>query len=282
MSDLAVADSPGQVPSDTSQGPAVSVPAVPPSAPPDALSSLAPDVRQTVEPLFKPLNEKISAYEKQIEESKSATEKASALDRLVQDADFQKYWTSRNSRPDPTARPPASTQPYTPEEYASAYDKALGGDPSGLAALNEKQVQSILSRDIAPAMNHLNQKAREIELGVELGNLLQNHPDARVLDQQGLLEPYLHYYTDKQGKPMEFAYQQAKKAHDAIMGSLKAQAAKDIQEKRTGITETPGTMTADQGIVYLDTAEQVLRAQINAAVKGEKVQYRVKARVPSK
>lgn len=256
-------------------------PAAPAPSQTDALSTLAPEVRQSVEPIFKPLQEKLATYEKEIESSKSYQEKATALDRLVQDADFQRYWTARNSRPVPAqtqAPEQAPAMPYTPEEYQSAYDKALQGDLSALTNLQEKQVKAILSREVAPAMDRLNQKTREVELSVELGDLLRDHPDARDLDKNGLLEPFLHYYTDKLGKPMEFSYQQARKAQEALMGALKAQAAKEVQDKRTSITETPGTITSDQGIQYLDTPEQVLRAQINAAVKGERVQYRVKPR----
>lgn len=241
---------------------------------PGSFDSLEPEIRQRIEPMFKPLQEKIATYEKQIESAKSSQDKAAALDRLVQDADFQKYWTQRNSRP--VAQDPKSS--FTPEEYQVAYDKSMQGDFSGLAALQEKQVKAILDRDVAPAMNNLNQKAREIELGVELGNLLQNHPDARDLDKYGFLEPALHYYTDKLGKPMEFAYSRAKEAYDKAIGDYKAKEAKSIQDKRGSVTETPGITTTDQGVVYLDTSEQVLRAQINAAVKGEKVQYRVRPR----
>lgn len=274
MSDsTTVADLPAPVLPDSP--PSVPEP-VAPTAPSDAFSALTPEARQTVEPFLKPLHEKIANYEKEIESSKSSKEKAVALDRLVQDADFQKYWAARNSRP--AAQEPKQDLPFTPEEYQSAYDKSMQGDFSALASLQEKQVKAILARDVAPAMNNLNQKAREIELGVELGNLLQAHPDARDLDKFGFLEPALHYYTDKLGKPMEFAYSRAKEAYDKAIGDFKVKQSKEIQDKRGSITETPGTMTADQGVVYLDTSEQVLRAQINAAVKGDKVQYRVKPR----
>lgn len=263
--------------------PAAPVPegeAPPPAAPEPAVAvsyeTLDPETRGRVEPIFKPLQEKISTYEKQLEAAKSSQDKAAALDRLVQDPDFQKYWTGRNAKPAPVEQP--TGLPYTPEEYQAAYDKAMQGDPSALAALNEKQTKSIIDRDITPSMNKLNQKAREIELGVELGTLLQTHPDARDLDKYGFLEPALHYYTDKLGKPMEFAYNKAKEAYDRAIGDYKVKEAKSIQDKRGSVTETPGIQAPDGGIVYLDTAEQVLRAQVNAAVKGEKVQYRVKPR----
>lgn len=253
-------------------------PVVPVPEVPVTYDTLEPEIRTRVEPIFKPMQEKMANYEKEIESAKSSKEKAIALDRLVADPDFQQYWTKRNSTPVKTEPAKGPEMAFTPEEYQAAQDKFLSGDPSAMMALQEKQTKAILARDVTPAMDTLNRKAKEIELGVELGNLLGAHPDAKDLDKYGFLEPALHYYTDKLGKPMEFAYTKAKEAYDRAIGDYKLKQTKEIESKRGSITETPGTMTADQGVVYLDTAEQVLRAQINAAVKGEKVQYRVKPR----
>lgn len=270
-------------PSDTptpAPTPEVQAPAVPvaPTTPTD-WDSLPQEVRQAAEPVYKPLKEKLSEYEKQIEQSKSSVEKAQALDRLVQDKEFQEFWQRRQSGqrlPPERQEEKKDALPYTPEEYSSAYDKALAGDLTALTNLQERLVKSVLSKEIAPAVGQLQQKAREVELSMELSELLRVHPDARELDQLGFLEPALHYFTDRQGKPMAFAYQKAKEAYDKAISHHRAKEAKEIQDKKGGITELPGTITTDQGVRYLESPEAVLKAQIIANMKGEKVQYRVR------
>lgn len=263
--------------------PPVQAPVQEPSAPApapassDSWETLPEEVRRSAEPYVKPLKEKISAYEKEIESAKGSQEKAVALDRLVQDKDFQKYWQKRMQGPSGEQdAPTGQTLPYTPEEYQSAYDKSLQGDPSAMTSLQERVVESVLSKKVAPALGQLQSKAREIELSFELNELLNRHPDARDLDKYGFLEPALHYYTDKQGRPMEFAYSKAKEAYDKAIGDYKVRESREIQDKKAGVTERPGIVTADQGVQYLDSPEAVLRAQVIANMKGEKVQYRLR------
>lgn len=259
---------------------APSVPEVAPSVTPpapDSWEALPEDVRRSAEPYVKPLKEKLTAYEKEIESSKGAHEKAVALDRLVQDRDFQEYWQKRQN---PQRDAPAKTQtlPYTSEEYQAAYDRSLSGDHAGMAELQKRVVDSVLSEKVTPALGQLQNKAREIELSFELNGLLERHPDAKDLDKYGFLEPALHYYTDKQGKPMEFAYARAKEAYDRAIGDFKAKEAKEIQDKKAGVTERPGVVTEQQGVQYLDSPEAVLKAQVLGNMKGERIQYRLRPR----
>lgn len=258
--------------------PAAPPPAAAPVAAPVTYETLDPEIRTRVEPIFRPMQEKLANYEKEIESSKSSKEKAMALDRLVQDSDFQQYWTKRNSKPATPEPVKGQELAFTQEEYQSASEKFMAGDPSAMMALQEKQTKAMLARDVTPALDSLNRKAKEFEMSVELGNVLNAHPDAKELDKYGFLEPALHYYTDKMGKPMEYSYQKAKEAYDKAIGDYKLKQQKEIEDKRGSFTEMPGTITADGGVVFLDTAEQVLRASTNAAVKGEKTQYRVKPR----
>lgn len=284
MADVAAApvvDAPVQVPV---QAPAqeapgvVETPSAPqaPEAPKDGWDALPEEVRRTADPYVKPLKEKLSEYEKKIESAKGSEDKAMALDRLVQDKDFQSYWAKRMQTPQEAQL--ERQAPYTPEEYQAAYDRALQGDLSAMNGLQEKLVESVLAKRVSPAIGQLQNKAREIELSFELNELLSRHPDARELDSFGFLEPALHYFTDKQGKPMEFAYVKAKEAYDKAIGHYKAKEAKEIQDKRNGVTERPGIVTGDQGIQYLDSPEAVLKAQIIGNMKGEKVQYRLRPR----
>lgn len=273
MPDTAVVDPVAPV------APGAPVPESAPAAPvfTDGWDALPEEVRKSADPYVKPLKEKLSAYEKEIEGAKGSQEKAVALDRLVQDKDFQEYWQKRMQGPaKETAGTSAQGVPYTPEEYQTAYDKAQMGDPSAMTDLQKRIVNSELSSKVMPALNQLQNKAREIELSFELNGLLERHPDAKDLDKYGFLEPALHYYTDKMGKPMEFAYAKAKEAYDRAIGDFKVKEAKEIQEKKNGVTERPGVVTAEQGVQYRDSPEAVLQAQILGNIKGERIQYRLR------
>lgn len=275
MSDTATVETPDATPAPSAPE---AVPQTPPAAPTDGWEALPEDVRKTAEPYVKPLKEKLSAYEKEIEAAKSSQEKAVALDRLVQNKEFQEWWNTRGKTKTEPQPQQQNKMPYTPEEYQRAYDKAALGDYSDLDALQKKQIESVLSEKVTPALGQLQSKAREIELSFELNSLLERHPDAKDLDKYGFLEPALHYYTDKLGKPMEEAYKQAKAAYDKAIGDYKAKEQKEIQEKKAGVTERPGVVTADQGVQYLDSPEAVLQAQIISNMKGDRVQYRVRPR----
>lgn len=262
--------------------PSTSTPQVPevpvvPEAPKDTWDTLPEDVRIKAEPYVKPLKEKLATYEKELESAKSSQEKATALDRLVQEKDFQEWFYSRG-KPKVDVKPKENQIPYTDEEYQLAYDKQQMGDPSMMRNLQKRVVDLEISEKITPHLDQLNSKAREIELQFELNGMMTRHPDAKDLDKFGFLEPALHYWTDKLKQPMEVAYQKAKEAYDRAIGDYKAKEAKEIQDKKGGVTERPGVVTADQGIQYLDSPEAVLQAQIRANMRGDKVQYRVRPR----
>jgi len=242
------------------------------------LSAIPEQVRPAVEPVFR---QHVEKYQKEISQIKEGTkafqEKAMALDKLLQEPWFQKAWFDRQGNPVQEQRPQAPQGPVvTPEEWQAAYDKALAGDMTAMNQLTEKQLDSLVQQKYEPVMKQMATKQREIELSMEMTDLFNNHPDARDLDKAGLLEPALHLYTDKQGKPMEVAYQEAKKVYDYILNKSKQELTAQAQEKKASVTETPASANTETGVVYVDTPQQALRQQLIATGKGLKVTYRVR------
>lgn len=243
------------------------------------LSSIPEQFRPHVEPVIKKATEKYqSELSKQQEAVKAFQDKSMALDRLLADQDFQRWYMDKTN---PQARQPQQpAQPeqpvVSPEEWQSAYDKALAGDMAAMNDLTERQLDSLVQKKYAPEMQRMALKQRQIDLSMEMNELFNSHPDAKDLDKAGLLEPALHLYTDKNKKPMEHAYQEARKAYDFIYNKAKADLTAEAQGKRGAITETPSTTTNDATTVYVDTPQQALRQQLLAAHQGLKVTYRVR------
>lgn len=243
------------------------------------LSGIPEQVRPTVEPVFKQFTEKHQKELTQYKESmKPHQDKAEALDKLLQEPWFQKAWYDSRSPQQPAAQTPPEARPpiVSPEEWQTAYDKALSGDMGAMNSLTEKQLDSLVQQKYAPVMQQIAQKQREIDLNMEMTDLFQKHPDAKELDKAGLLEPAMHLYVDKQKRSMEYAYQQAAKMKDYFTNKAKQELTAQAQEKKTAATETPASTTGDASIVFVDSPREALRQQLMAAAKGLKVQYRVR------
>lgn len=199
-----------------------------------------------------------------------------ALDKLLAEPWFQKAWFDRSAPPPQAAPAQPQNTGVSPEEWQTAYDKALGGDMGAMNSLTERQLESLVQQKYEPVMKQMATKQREIELSMEMTDLFNSHPDAKELDKAGLLEPALHLYTDKHGKPMEVAYQEAKKVHDYLLNKAKQELTAQAQEKKASVTETPATTTAEANVVFVDTPQQALRQQLMATMKGLKVTYKVR------
>lgn len=247
-------------------------------------SKLPPEARQVVDPVLKGFREKASqALQKERDNFKPHVEKATAWDKLVADKEFQRWWIERtNPRSSQHAQTQAPTAPQQPpvsnEEWAVAVEKANAGDTTALTALQEKIMDAHVKAKYAPVIDQLTLKQREMELSMELNELFTSHTDAKDMDKAGVLEPFLHYYTDKLGKPMEIAYQEAKKAWEQISSSAKKAALGMVQEKKAAVTETPSTTTQDESVIYVNDAREMLRSQLQANMRGQKVTYMVRPR----
>lgn len=274
------APAPSPVPAPPAPGPAAPVPA--PSAPPADfdLSALPEQIRPHVEPIFKQTVERYKGeISKREEAAKAFQEKAGALDRLLSDSDFQRWWIDRqNPKPTSAQEPAPVVEGIGPEEFQAAYEKAMNGDTADMNRLTEKQLDLLVQKKYAPVISQLDQRQREMNLSMEMSNLFQAHPDAKELDKMGLLEPALHLFTDKQKRPMAYAYEQAKKAYETIYSRARSELIAESQGKKQSVTEPPASHSGGAEVVMVDTPQQALKQQLTAQLRGSNAIYRVRPR----
>ena len=136
-------------------------------------------------------------------------------------------------------------------------------------------------------MQALEARERERDMSMELDNVFKAHPDATELDNikigdapdsPSLFEMALFFVHDRNKQPMEAAYQAAKAIHMNIMSTAKKTAMGMVQNKKDSVTESAPTSTKDESVIYVDSPDQVLRAQIKANMAGQKVQVRLRSK----
>lgn len=265
------------------------------------LASLPPEIRKgVVDPLLTKLNSK--AREKLMKEREGATkfqQKADTFDQLVKQPWFQQaYYQMMNpqarqpqvpQQQQPQQQPQAQAPAITAQEWQQAYERANEGDMTALNALQEKNLDLLVKQKYAPIIEQVHTKTRELEMTMELNDLFSNHEDAKELDSirvnpadprsPSLLEMALHFVSDKGGRSFEEAYQAARKMADQIKGQAKSAAIGIVQDKKASVTEAPARQqVADEGVIYVETPEQALKAQIMASLKNQNVTYRARPR----
>jgi hypothetical protein len=258
------------------------------------LASLPPELRQqVVDPLLTKLQSQVKdRITKEREGAKPFQKKAETLEKLIQQPWFQKaYYEAQNPQ-----RPAAQPEPAAPaapaisaQEWTAAYEKAAQGDMTTLNNLQEKQLDALVKQKYAPIIEKVQTKTRELEMTMELNDLFTNHADAKELDSiridpansrsASLLEMALHYVYDKGKGSMEEAYTAARRMADQLKVQAKSAAMGMVQEKKAAITEAPSrAQVAEEGVVYVDTAQQALRQQLMATINKQNVTYRVRPR----
>lgn len=226
------------------------------------LSGIAAEHRPIVEPIYKKLKEDIAKdYEKKASEFAPLKEKATALDQLVSDPRFQGWYrTNVLGYPQPQqVQPQQQISPQDEMEFLRQELVANANDPIKYA----ETLGKINERTVGESLRALNQKTTEMELASEFDSLVRKHPDVWELDKAGMMEPYLYYYKDMRGLPMEQAYMQAKKAYDFFTKKSEAQALGMVQSKKNDVTEKPSTSSSNaQPVVYAHDKTDALRKQL--------------------
>lgn len=252
-----------------------------------SLAAVSPEIRQSF------LNQAETKARERINKEREAAAphkaKAEALEKLVADPRFQK-WYYEQQNPQPPKAPEGPAKPaISQEEWQAAYEKASQGDLSALNGLQEKQLDLLVKQKYAPIIEHVQGKQRELEMTMELNDLFSNHADAKELDSirvnpadpksASLLEMALHYVSDKGGRSFEEAYQAARKMADQMKTQAKNVALGLVQDKKGSTTEPPNrTSTTTENVVEVATPQEALRNQIMASLRGTNVTYRVRPR----
>ena len=292
-----------EAPVQTPAAPAPEAPAAPAPEPSDdfkvdeaQLAALPPEIRQSV---VDPLIDKFKGYtverlkkeqDKVSKKYETEVQKARALERLVDNPAFQRWYLEQQKGPSAAPAPAGAPKPaVSNEEWAAAYEKAAQGDLNPLNSLQEKQLDSLVMQKYAPVIQQVQAKTKELELTMEMDALFKAHPDAEELDSirvnpedpksPSLLEMALHYVSDKGGKPFEEAYNAARQMADQMNASAKSAAMGMVKGKKEAVTETPEhNQVREEDVVYVDTPGEALRQQLQASLKGQNITYRVRSR----
>jgi hypothetical protein len=244
--------------------------------------SLTPEQRAALDPVLSKWKETAKTYaqkEREAEGKKYSdhVKKAQALEKLVSDPRFVKWYQETNN-PSTTATPQSVA---SAEEWAQAYQSLSAGDPMPLEKLQTKLVMSVGG----PALQKTQVEMNMLRQENEMTKLFANHADAKDLDQIGrednpdapsLLQLAAQSVMDKQGGTWEQAYVLAKQVALAMENKGKRAAMGLVAEKKGSVTEKPSTNSKEEGVQYVDTMEEAMNANIEAALDGRKVQYRVK------
>lgn len=255
------------------------------------LASLTPEQRASLTPMFDDWKKRASA---EIEKSgksaeeryKPLTEKATALDHLVKNPAFQKWWTDQQQtamtgKPQDVQGAIQGTKPQdfaTPDEWSTAVIDASNGNPAKLQEIQQRMF-SMMS---TPLVRQFQEKQQLLETTMEMKNLFERHPDAKQLDEIGrnltdpndrtpsLLEIAMYHAVDQQGKSIEEGYQMAKRWSDSMGAKAKQQAMGLVQEKKDSVTANSSTSAPSQAVVEVADRDELMQKHMEAVLSGIK------------
>lgn len=251
----------------------------------NALASLSPEQRASLDPIFDKwktnAKAEIERSSKEAEEKyKPVSEKASALEQLAQWAPFQNWWAEqqRAMAQGQTVATQQAVQQSRPQDFASPQEwseavlNASNGDPAKL-----QQIQARMFATMAtPVVQQLQAKQQEIDTKVEMRNLMEDHPDYKDLDQIGLdgkgqgvslLEHCLNW-AEVNRRPLEEGYQMAKRWADSLGAQKKAEAMGMVHGKRESVTESGSTQTGNTQVVLVDSMDEVVKRSMDDQLSG--------------
>lgn len=252
-------------------------------------ASLSPEQRAALDPVFDEWKSKAKAelersgktYE---EKYKPYTEKAQALEQLVQDPRFQTWWrTVQQSAVQQNPAGAAAAQQAKPQDFASdtewqeAWSNAYGGDYSKFQQIQARMFAAMAT----PVVQQLRQGQEELKATLEMKDLFERHSDAKELDligrnpsdrndmSESLLETCLNW-ADQRGKSMEEGYAKARSWADALKVGAQKQAMGLVQEKKSSVTSGPSTNQGGQAVVEVADAEELMDKNMQYLASGQK------------
>lgn len=256
-----------------------------------SLASLSPEQRASLMPVLddwkKRASQEIEKSGKSAEDKyKPLSEKATALDHLVKNPAFQKWWVDQQSvamqgKPQDVQGAIQGTKPQdfaTPDEWSTAVIDASNGNPAKLQEIQQRMF-SMMS---TPLVRQFQEKQQLLETTMEMKNLFERHPDAKALDEIGrnlsdpndhtpsILEIAMYHAVDQQGKSIEEGYQMAKRWSDAMGAKAKQQAMGLVQEKKDSVTANSSTSAPSQAVVEVADRDELMQKHMEAVLSGVK------------
>jgi hypothetical protein len=270
------------------EAPAPAAPADPFSLDESKLAILTPEQRAQFEPV---LNEWKTKAKQEIEKSgktyeekyKPHMEKATALDQLVRNPQFQQWWNSQQQMAAQANPQGASaigqTHPQdfaSPQEWQEAVLNASTGDSSKLREIQARMFSVMAT----PVVNQIRQGQEELRTMFEMKDLFDRNPDAKRLDAIGrdpanpndkstsLLEMYLNWATDN-GKTLQEGYDMAKKIMDQASVGAKQEAMGMVQDKKGAVTSGPSTAKGGKAVVEVADTDELMAKRMEYALAGQ-------------
>ncbi|HEX9504268.1 MAG TPA: hypothetical protein VF974_08210 [Patescibacteria group bacterium] len=254
----------------------------------NALTSLSPEQRASLDPIMdswkKKAVEEIQKRESDASQKyKPYEEKAQTLDKLTNYAPFVQWWQAQQRTAAAGASPAqqgavSQSKPQdfaTQQEWQEAIWQASQGDAAKLQEINSKMMAAWAT----PFVQQLNQRQQVIETQLEVKDLFERHPDAKDLDAIGLdpktkegtslLEMALDW-SERNQKSLEDGYQLAKKWADSMRVGAQQQAMGLVNGKRNDITAGPSTSNSSQNIIEVSDSDELLRKSMEAQLAGQK------------
>jgi len=256
------------------------------------LSTLAPEARVAFDNVTKKWRSKVDEYsqsaaQKAAEEASSRYKDydeqkkyADALRQLTQDPRFVQWYQQVSQQGSQTQVP----QVASPEEWAQAVQEAASGNSTRMQAIIGRQFQIMA----APTMRQFQELQMQTQQDREIDTLFKAHPDAEELDELGretendpsLLEWAIYDVVDKKGGTFEQAYLQARRIADQINKKSKDAALGLVNGKKQSVTEKTSQQSKESdNIIEVASANEALRKNVEASMKGQKVTYVAKNRV---
>jgi len=250
-------------------------------------ASLSPEQRAAIEPVISEWKTKakqeIEKTGKTYEEKyKPHVEKATALDKLVEDPRFIGWWNGLQQAAQQSV-PGAQTQGVqprdiaTPEEWQMAMLEAQQGNGARFNMIQQRFLQAAA----APVVQQLQRGQEELKATIEMRDLFERHPDATKLDSIGrnpsdpndqslsLLEMALNWAAENK-KSMEDGYKLAKKWADSMSVGAKQEAMGIVQSKKESVTSGPSTSQGGQAVVEVADADELMSKNMEYVLAGQK------------
>jgi hypothetical protein len=245
--------------------------------------SLSPEQRAALDPVMSKWKESANSYAQRArdEEGKKYQQhvkESEALRKLTADPRFIKWYNETNN---PQTGNVAPRSVASAEEWSQAYQSLAAGDPLPFEQLQAKLVMSVGG----PQLQRTQQEMSMLRAENEMNKLWAAHPDAKDLDVIGREEDpeapsllQIAAQSTMQGGMVDWnrAYALAKKVSLSMENKGKRAAMGMVTEKKGSVTEKPSTNSREEGVQYVDTMEEAMTANIEAAMDGRKVKYQVK------
>lgn len=276
-----------EAPVEVSEAPAPSAPSDPFALDEVKLSSLSPEQRAALDPIFDEWKGKAKAEIERTtktytEKYRPYEEKANALDQLVKDPRFIQWW--QNVQQATGAPEKAEMRDFaSPEEWQQAVADAYSGNGAKLKEIQARMFAAMATpvvQELRKSQEELKNAQEEFQMTQAVKDLFERHPDAKELDAIGrdpndsnsesLLEMCLNW-ADENGKPLEEGYKRASSWAAALKVGAQQQAMGIVQEKKGSTVSGPTTAKGGTtSVIEVADSDELMQRNMEAILAGEK------------